>query len=97
MVCVGGILMSITATSGSSVLDEPQQGVDIAGLAGHLEAGRGERRGQRLPEEHGIVGQDYAHGITARIVVPPPGGLSTLSRPRIAATLSSSPCSPEPG
>ena len=80
-----------------AVLDEPQQRVDIAGLADHLEARRGKRRRQRLAEEHGIVGEDHAHGITARIVVPPPGGLSTLSRPRIAATLSSSPCSPEPG
>src|SRR5688572_15842318 len=78
-------------------LDEPHQPVHGAGLTDHLEPGRRQRRRERLAEESGVVGEDYPHGIAALTVVPPPGGLSTMSSPPTAATRSASPCSPEPG
>ena len=60
--------------------DQLQQPVGVAGLPDDLDAGRRERAGERLPEQDRVVGEDYAHGISARMTVPAPGSLVTARR-----------------
>ena len=50
-----------------------EQPVDVTGLADDVEICRGQRRGQGLAQQDRIVGEDYAHGMSARIVVPSAG------------------------
>ena len=70
--------------------------VGVRGLADDLEAGVGEDAGDAFPEEDGIFGEDYAHGISARILVPSPGRLTIPRRPSRASTRSARPRRPEP-
>jgi len=50
----------------------------------------------RVHTTNRVVGEDYAHGISAWMIVPAPGALVTAMRPPIAATRSSRPRRPEP-
>ncbi len=95
-VCVGGIRMSTIATSGLRALDQLEQRVAVAGEPDDLEAGFLEQPGEAFAQDHRVVGQRYAHGISARSVVPRPGGLETVKRPPSASTRSASPRRPEP-
>src|SRR3954454_6812370 len=47
-------------------------------------------------QQPAVVGDHDAHGSSAVMTVPWPGGLVTRSRPLRAATRSASPCRPEP-
>ena len=82
----------------------------VARLPDDLEARVLEQPRDPLAQEHRVVGQHDAHraeptprdaararGISAATRVPPPGGLSTTSRPSSASTRSARPRSPEPG
>ena len=76
-VCVGGILMSTIATSGS----RPRRWISPLplGLPHDLDPGFVEQARDALAREHRVVGDHDAHGITALIVVPSTP-LSTESR-----------------
>src|SRR5207247_10909425 len=72
-----------------------------ARLADALEPRLLEQAGDALAEKHGVFGEDDAHGydsrgISATILVPPAGGLSTRRLPSSTATRSASPRRPEP-
>jgi hypothetical protein len=54
-------------------VDLAQQVLGVAGLADDLEAPLLEQPHHALAQQHRIVGDDYAHGILAVIVVPLPG------------------------
>ena len=47
-----------------------------------LEPGLLEQPGEALAEDHGVVGERYPHGTSARSEVPRQGGLDTVSCPR---------------
>src|SRR2546430_13083971 len=47
-------------------------------------------------QEDAVLGDRYAHGISACTRVPPPRGVQTRSRPPSASTRSASPRRPEP-
>src|SRR5439155_24103547 len=68
----------------------------VAGLPDHLEPRVLEQHHDALPQEYGVLCNDYPHGISARTTVPPPWGLSMRSDPPSAATRSESPLSPVP-
>src|SRR5439155_1052971 len=46
-----------------------QQGLGILRLGDHIDAGVPEQPDDPLAREHDVVGDDYAHGITARRMV----------------------------
>ena len=92
----GGMRMSTTATSGLCGAHLAQQVLGVAGLADDLDAGLLEQRAIALAQQHRVLGDHDAHGISARTTVPSPGGLSTSSVPSSAATRSASPRRPVP-
>src|SRR4029078_3076510 len=61
-----------------------QELVRVPGLADDLEPGLVEDARHALAEEDGVLCQDYPHGISARIMVPRPGALSTSRVPASA-------------
>src|SRR5215475_7479770 len=63
---------------------------------GDLGAGCFEQQRQAGPEEPGVVGERYPHGIRTVIVVPWPGGLSTVSSPSSARARSRMLAMPRP-
>ena len=67
--CVGGIRRSTIATSGVTASTGDQL-LGRAGLADHVEAGLPEQQRDALAQQHRVVGQDYAHGISARSQCP---------------------------
>ena len=67
-----------------------------AGLPDDLEALVLEQPRDALAQKDGILGEDYPHGISTRMRVPWPRGLSTCRRPSRASTRSTRPRSPEP-
>ena len=95
-VWVGGIRISTIATSGLVRSHKLEQRIAVCGEPDDLEAGFLEQAGEALAQDHGVVGQHYAHGISARSVVPRPGGLETVKLPPSASMRSASPRSPEP-
>ena len=62
----------------------------------HVETPFLEQARDALPYERRVVGDHDAHGISAWIRVPRPGGLSTASSPSSASMRSARPRSPEP-
>ena len=77
--------------------DLAQQVLGVARLADDLDARVLEQPHDALAQQDRVLGDDYAHGITARDRGPARrGGLSTSSRPSSAATRSASPRRPEP-
>ena len=67
---VGGIRISATTTSGRVRSTAREQLRCICGFGADLDCRLGEHSFQPLPDEERIVGQGYAHGISAMIVVP---------------------------
>ena len=55
----------------------PQQILGVARLGDDFDSRLGEQPDGALPQQHGVVGDHYAHGISARSTVPSPGGLLT--------------------
>src|SRR4029079_14013188 len=62
----------------------------------HVDVGAPQERGDALAHEDAVVGDHDAHGSSAVITVPAPGGLVTRSRPSSAATRAARPCRPAP-
>jgi hypothetical protein len=77
-------------------LDERAQLLGIGGQTDHLESGLLEQPRKALAQDHRVIRDGYPHGISARSVVPRPGGLDTVTRPPSASTRSARPRSPEP-
>ena len=71
-VWVGGSRMSTIAMSGACCPDLQQQLVGVVALRDHVEAGVVEQPGEALAQQHAVLGDRYAHGISARTRVPPP-------------------------
>ena len=86
---LGGILMSTIATSGVGEPDGAQQLEPVRRLPDHVEAGVGEQPREPLAQQHLVVGDDDAHGTSARIVVCPAAARSTASSPSSAPMRSS--------
>src|SRR6185437_14177579 len=62
----------------------------------HLDVVVAQQTGHPIPEQDVILGDDYSHGSSARIVVGPPRGLVTERRPSSASTRRRRPRRPEP-
>src|SRR2546423_5392253 len=77
-----------------------RHGVDQRGRVGHgrhhLEAVVAQQALESVTEESQVLRDDYPHGISARMVVGPPDGLSIVSLPSSASTRRASPLSPPP-
>src|SRR6476619_2548234 len=78
------------------LVDPAAKLVCVARLRDDVEPALCQHPCQPLAEEHGVVRDHDAHGISARTCVPPPAAVSIVSWPPRASTRSASPCSPEP-
>ena len=76
--------------------DRAQELLPVALGRGHLVPGLGEQPGQPLPQQHGVLRDHYPHGSSAAMIVGPPDGDSTESRPSTPDTRSASPERPGP-
>src|SRR5215469_1333385 len=65
----------------------------ITGLAGDLDTGVFEEAGRALPDQHGVIGDHDPHGISARMMAPPPVPCPTWNWPPSAPTRSATPVS----
>src|SRR4029079_17694510 len=68
----------------------------VPALSDHLEPVVGEQAGETLAEQNTVLGDGYAHGISALTRVPPPSGVQIRRRPPSASTRSARPRRPEP-
>src|SRR6266536_75288 len=68
-----------------------QQIVGGSALRDDLEAGLGQQPREPLAQENAILGDRYAHGISARRRVPPPAGLQTRNAPPTPSNRSANP------
>ncbi len=73
-----------------------EQGLRVTDLRDHVEPLQAQELRDPCPEQSTVVGQDYAHGRSTSIRVPPPCGLTTVSVPPVARTRSASPANPDP-
>src|SRR5262249_41542777 len=73
-----------------------QQLVRRIARADDVEVVVGEEPREPFAQEHAVLGDHYAHGISARTRVPPPRALHTRGCPSSASTRSASPRRPEP-
>ena len=83
--CVGGILMSTIATSGFGDRHLPQQRLAVPDLGHDVDSRVAEQAHDALAGEHRVLGDDYAHGISACMTPS-----ATESRPPRAPTRSAS-------
>ncbi len=83
-VYVGGMRMSMTATSGGSAATSRSSSSRGARLGRDLDAVLGEQPREALADDDGVVGEDHAHGIAAVTRVPPAGGALDLAAGRRA-------------
>ena len=81
---------------GPQRVDRLGQGDRIAHLRHDLVAVLGEDARDPLAEQHRVVRDHDAHGISPTTRVPPPAALATVSRPPCASSRSASPRRPEP-
>ena len=97
LVGVGGRHPQVDDRDLGSVLgDGRDQLLGVAGLPDDVEAGLAEQQRDPFAQQHRVVGDHYAHGISALSRVPPAGGLQIFRRPSSASTRSASPRRPEP-
>jgi hypothetical protein len=68
--------------------DESQHCLCITSLPDHFDASVGEQPSQSRPDQHDVVGNYGAHGITASIEIDPFAGGSTATLPPTAPTRS---------
>src|SRR5436190_20876826 len=73
-----------------------QEIVGVRGLPDDVETGFTEEPGETLAQKDAVLGDRYAHGISAFTRVPPPWGVQTRRRPPRASTRSASPRRPDP-
>ena len=66
---------------GAGELDPTQQLLSGLGLPDDREPSVGEKARQPLPHDHRVIGDDYAHGISAWSLTPPLDARSTPRRP----------------
>ena len=70
---------------GVGALDQLEQGFCVGCEPDDFEPGFFEQAGEPFAQDDRVVGHCYAHGISARRVVPRPGGLEIVSRPPSAS------------
>ncbi len=69
-VCVGGSRISTIATSGGKLRTFSSNSCRRAALGDDVEAGVSEQPGETVAQQHAVLGDRYAHGISALTRVP---------------------------
>ncbi len=96
-VWVGGIRTSTIATSGLCAPTLRSRSSASPAWATTSSPASSSSAREALAQQHAVIGQDYAHGILARIVVPDAGrGVDLAAGRRAAARRSARPRRPEP-
>ncbi len=93
---VGGMRMSMIATSGCVRGDGRLQRRPVGDGTGDLDAGLDQQPDQPLAQQHRIVGDHDAHGSSAITTVPRPPFGRTVSVPPATSARSAMPRSPLP-